>query len=242
MACMPAIAPFSAAADPPPDPGTAAARLTINSGAGSLNSSSTNTTGSFQLQNLSTDGQRITSFKVDLRTALLPDLVFDPFGTAGDVDGKAFGLDSFRGTGIPLHSFESPHDGIGSEDGYHILRVDFGPTVDFAPGNLLKFSSDVDPTSIKGAIGPGQNHSGSTLGLELVGATVTVTFDDATVRVVRMGGWNFGSHRNKTSVGVLAADNLSTPGIEVPGQSSPFTTNTRPTVRVSGPAAATVRL
>jgi hypothetical protein len=221
---------------------SAAARLTINSGAGTLNSSSSNTTGSFQLVNLSAGGQRITSFKIDLRTALLPDLVFDPFGTAGDVDGKAFGLDFFDGSGTPLHAFESPHDGIGSEDGYDVLRVDFGPGVDFAPGDLLKFSSDIDPTSIKGAIGPGPNHSGSISGLELAGSTVTVTFDDATVRVVRMGGWNFGNHRNKTSVGVLAADNLPTPGLSVPGKSSPFTTSTRPVVRVTGPAGAAGRL
>lgn len=222
--------------------GSATARLTINSGAGTLNSSSSNTTGSFQLVNLSAGGQRITSFKIDLRTALLPDLVFDPFGTAGDVDGKAFGLDFFDGSGTPLHSFESPHDGIGSEDGYDVLRVDFGPGVDFAPGDLLKFSSDIDPSSIKGAIGPGPNHSGSISGLELTGSTVTVTFDDATVRVVRMGGWNFGNHRNKTSVGVLAADNLATPGLSVPGKSSPFTTSTRPVVRVIGPAGAAGRL
>ncbi len=223
--------------------GTAAARLTVNSEAGSMTSSSTNTVGTFRLVNLSTGGQRITSFKIDLRTAMLPDLVFDPFGTAGDIDGKAFGLDYFDGSGTPVHSFESPHNGIGSQDGYDVLRVDFGPTVDFGPGDLLRFSSDVDPTSIKGAIGPGPNHSGSVSGLELVGATVTITFSDATVRVVRMGGWNHaGTNNNKTSVGVLAPDNLATPVLSVPGRSSPFSTDTLPTVRVTGPAGATGRL
>jgi large repetitive protein len=59
---------------------TASAKLTVNSNSGSLLSSSTNTTGSFQLENTSTGGQKIVEAKVDLRTALLPDIVFDPFG------------------------------------------------------------------------------------------------------------------------------------------------------------------
>lgn len=220
----------------------AAARLTINSGAGTISSSSTNTTGSFQLQNLSTGGVKITSATIDTATAMLPDVVFDPAGTAGDPDGKAFALDSFSGSGTPGHSFESPHDGVGSADGYEVLRLTFGAGVDFGPGDTMTFSADIDPTSVKGAPGPGPEHSASISGLELIGATVTVTFSDGTVRSVRSGGVTGSSNTNKMSVALLAPDNLATPGIAVPGNSSPFTSATQPVVRVSGPAGSSVRL
>jgi chitodextrinase len=222
--------------------GTAAARLTINSGSGSMETSSTNTGGSFQLENLSTSGEKILSAKIDLSTAILPDVVFDPAGTAGDPDGKEFQQDSFTGTGTPTHDFESPHDGIGSADGYDVLRVDFGAGVSFGPGKIMTFSSDIDPTSVKGAPPPGPDHAASVSGLELIGATVTVTFDNGTTRVVRMGGVAGDSNTNKMSRGVLSASNLGTPTISVTGKASPFTLNANPTVRVTGPAGASGRL
>ena len=207
-----------------------------------MSSSSTNTTGSFQLENLSTGGVRIISASIDTGTAMLPDVVFDPAGTAGDPDGKAFALDSFSGSGTPVHSFESPQDGIGSQDGYKVLRLNFGAGVDFGPGDTMTFSADIDPTSVKGAPGPGPEHSASISGLELIGATVTVTFSDGTVRSVRSGGVTPSTDTNKMSVALLAPDNLATPAIGVPGKSSPFTSATQPVVRVSGPAGASVRL
>ena len=221
---------------------TAAASLTVNSSAGSITSSSTNTTGSFQLQNLSTGGQKIVSVTVDLSTAMLPDVVFDPDGTAGDTDGKAFQLDSFNGSGTPVGTFEAPHDGVGGADGYDVLRITCGPGVDFGNGNLLTFSADVDPTSVKGVPGPGPLHSASVSGLELIGATVTVTFNDGTVRKIRNAGLTGSSNTNKTSVGLLSPDNLPTPILSVPGKVSPFSTATQPTVRVAGLPGADVRV
>lgn len=221
---------------------SAAAKLTVNSGAGSMSSSSTNTSGSFQLENLSSDGQNIVSFRIDLSTAILPDIVFDPAGTAGDPDGKDFEIDYFDGSGVPQHSFESPHDGIGSEDGYDVLRIDFDETVDFDPGQTLEFSADIDPTNVKGAPGPGPEHSASISGLELIGAMAEVTFSDGTVRSVRMGGITGTSNTNKSSVGVMAPDNLETPVTEVLGNPSPFQTSTVPVVRVTGPVGATARV
>lgn len=220
----------------------AAAKVTINSNSGTLSSSSTNTSGAFQVENLSTGGVKITSLTINTGTAMLPDIVFDPAGTAGDPDGKAFQLDSFSGSGTPVHSFESPHDGVGSEDGYEVLRVTCGPSVDFGPGDTMTFSADIDPTSVKGAAGPGPEHSASISGLEMIGATVTVTFSDGTVRSVRTAGITGPSNTNKTSMALLAADNLDTPGISVPGQTSPFTTATQPTVRISGPPGASGKL
>ena len=220
----------------------AAARVTINSNSGTLSSSSTNTSGAFRVENLSTGSIKITSLTIDTGTAMLPDIVFDRAGTAGDPDGKAFQLDTFSGSGTPVHGFESPHDGVGSEDGYEVLRVTCGPSVDFGPGDTMTFSADIDPTNVKGAAGPGPEHSASISGLEMIGATVTVTFSDGTVRTVRTAGVTGSSNTNKMSMALLASDNLATPGISVPGKSSPFTTSTQPTVRVSGPAGASGKL
>lgn len=226
-----------------PIAGTAAAKLTINSGSGSILTSSTNSGGSFQVQNLSTGGQKITSIKIDLSTAALPDVVFDPAGTAGDTDGKGFTLDTFTGTGTPVGTFAQPHDGSSSQDGYEALNITF-PSANFAPGNELTFSSDIDPTSVKGTAGPGPGDASSITGLELSGTTVTVTFDDGTVRKVRTSGLQVSgfTHSNKTSVALLTSDVLSTPKIGVLGKTSPFVANTQPTVRVAGPAGSTVKL
>lgn len=225
-----------------PEDSTAAAKITINSGAGSIVSSSTNTTGSFQVENLSTEGQKITSISVDLSTAMMPDIVFDPDGTAGDTDGKAFQLDSFSGVGTPIGTFEAPHDGSSGADGYDVLTINLGPSDSFNPGDLLTFSSDVDPTSVKGVAGPGPSHSASVSGLELFGTTVTVAFDDGSVRRIRTAGITGTQHTNKTSVGVLSDENLTTPNLYVPGKDSPFVTATQPTVRVAGPAGSDVKV
>ena len=221
---------------------TAMAKLTINSNAGTLTSSSTNTTGSIEVENLSTGGQKITSVKVDLSTAMLPDVVFDPAGTAGDIDGKPFQLDTFNGTGTPVGTYQSPHDGVGSADGYDVLLIECGPGTDFSPGNLLTFSADIDPTSVKGVAGPGPFHAASISGLELIGATITVTFDDGTVRKMRNAGITGTSNTNKTSVSLLASGSLPTPGLSVPGKDVPFVTSTQPTARIAGPAGSQVVL
>jgi chitodextrinase len=223
---------------------TASATLTVNSSSGSLLSSSTNTSGSFQLQNTSTGGQKIVEVKVDLSTALLPDIVFDPFGTAGDLDGKGFQLDSFNGSGpLPTGDFEAFHNGVDSIEGFDVLKITCDPATTFGPGHLLTFSSDVDPTSVKGVTGPGPNHAASVSGLELIGTTVTVTFDDGSVRKIRNAGLASGDgHTNKRSVGVLHQDNLPTPTVYVPGKSSPFVTNSQPTVRIVGPAGSSVQV
>jgi chitodextrinase len=222
-----------------PVTGTTAATVTVDSGSGSLNTSSTNSSGSFQIQNLSTGGQKITSVSIDLGTAMVSDLVFDPAGTAGDPAGKTFTLDSFNGTGSPVGTFASPKNGVDSQDGYSVVNVGFGPGVDFAPTQLLTFSADIDPTSVKGSAAPGPSHSASISGMELTGATATVTFDDGSVRKIRLAPI-VGS--DKGSRGVLSSATLPTPGIQVPGKISPFSTSTQPTVRVSGPPGHDVKL
>ncbi|MCW1922902.1 malectin domain-containing carbohydrate-binding protein [Luteolibacter arcticus] len=236
--------------DVAPVTNTASAKLTI-SGAGTLSSSSTNTGGSFRLENNSTGGQKITSLSIDLRTGMMPDVVFDPAHTAGDHDGKAFQVDANAPedlpapTGTATHTFAAPHNGVDSGDGYGAITVDCSG-LDFPAGRLLKFSSDIDPLSIKmtptPVTGPGPFEAGSISGLEIVGATVTVTFDDGTVRKSRLGGLPGTSNANKGSGSDLSPAQLPTPSISVAGQASPFTTTTQPTVRVVGKPGATVQV
>jgi hypothetical protein len=125
--------------------------------------------GSFVLTNLPASSTQITQVRIDLRTAALPDMVFDPFGTAGDLIAKDLEIDSDPSpVGFLDHTFDSPHD-----DGFDVLILNFS---DFDPGEQVSFSIDVDPTSIRGAAAPGPGESGSVSGLELCGAAITVSF------------------------------------------------------------------
>lgn len=223
---------------------TASASLMINSNTGSILSSSTNTGGSFQLTNTSTGGQKIVSAVIDISTAVLPDVVFDPNHTAGDNDGNGYTPEPYSAGVTPAGTFEAFHNGVNSIEGYTSLRITSDPNSNFGPGTTLSFSADVDPTSVKGTTGPGPNQSSSVNGLELSGTTVTVTFDDGTVRKIRTGGHSVAgfTQSNKTSYAVLEDGKPSTPSVSVPGKSSPYVANTQPIVRVSGTPGATVKL
>lgn len=149
---------------------TASVFVEIDSG-GSLGLSSTYSNGSFKVTNNSPDGQQIDSLRLDIDTALLPDVVFDPFGTAGDPVGKGFSANGGAGaTGVGDHFFAKP-----KHTGFQALEVAFD---DFDPGETFTFSADIDPSNIQGAAQPGPSHSGSISGMELTGSLVTITFDD----------------------------------------------------------------
>jgi len=133
---------------------------------------STFTPGSFVIINPTSHEQQITEMMIDLRTAVFPDMVFDPNGLAGDVVAKDVQVDSDGSlVGYSGRSYASPHD-----DGFDLLILQFA---DFDPGEQFAFSVDVDPTSIRGTAVPGPHESGSVSGLELAGTTITVTFDDS---------------------------------------------------------------
>jgi hypothetical protein len=205
---------------------------TIAVGGPGLNAS-TFTSGSFRVTNSSAGGQQIASVRVDLRTSLLPDLVFDPAGTGGDTLGKGFTVDSNPGVGTIGHNFSGAHDG-----GFDVLTAGF---TDFGPGETLTFSVDIDPTSIKGTGPPGPGESGSVSGLELTAGTVTVTYEDGASETGRL-------YRTPGSLGEsgvrLDGTGRAVPSLSVVGVPSTPATVTQPgqTVRVSGPAGASVRL
>jgi hypothetical protein len=139
---------------------------------GGLNSS-TFEPHSFVVTNMAGNAQSITYITIDLSTTIFQDMVYDPNGEAGDKSAKNLEVDSNgSGVGFLAHGFAGPHD-----EGYDQLNIAFN---NFGPGETFSFSVDVDPTSIRGVEAPGPFESGSVSGLELVGATVTVTFADTT--------------------------------------------------------------
>src|SRR4051812_10192697 len=72
------------------------AELLVTSGAG-LDGSTYNSN-SFVLKNLSTGGQQLTSVTIDLSGSILPGMVYDPTGQAGDTVAKPFTIDGQVGS------------------------------------------------------------------------------------------------------------------------------------------------
>ncbi len=139
---------------------------------------------SFWLTNRSTGGQTITAFTLDLRGAILPDLVFDPDGKAGDQYAKAFTPNNgAANVGYLSSQLSGFHNGVDDEDGFDSLQATFN---DFEQGEGFGFSIDIDPTSIKGLTSSGPQEAGSVSGLELTGATFTVSYSDGTTQTVAL--------------------------------------------------------
>jgi len=128
---------------------------------------------SFEFAN--TGDTPIETVSLNLSSAVLPDVVFDPNGTAGDEGAKGFILDSNGTSGTVDATVTEPHNGVDGSDGYDTLVVEFGS---FQPGESITFEIDNDPTSIKGGSGVQNSEAGPISGLELSGSTVTVDFSD----------------------------------------------------------------
>lgn len=198
--------------------------------------SSTFAPNSFQITNLSTLGQDILSISLDLSTAIFPDVVYDPDGTAGDSVAKGFEIDldpsSNSTSGVTSHEFLQPRDG-----GFDVLKINFS---NFKPNQTLKFSLDTDPTSTKGAKQDTSKHFGSISGLELVGATATVEFADNT----NLQGQFYRIPDSNTGSQVTLTDSIITsPSIEIVGfDAATVVTDADQTIKVTGTPGSQVSL
>lgn len=223
---------YDSSPTPPPTPTnapySAAASLLITPFTDIL--ASTYNTGSFVVANNSLNGERLMEMRIDLRTAIFPDMVFDPYGAAGDTVAKDVVVDLREGLGFDGHAYESPHGG-----GFDVLVLKFR---NFDRGDQFAFSVDVDPTSITGVGAPGPFHTGSVGGLELVGATITATFDNGATLVNQAwrmadGGGGGGSHSG--AVAILRPGLPQRPSLAAVGVAPPAVVGSPDqTVRVSG--------
>jgi len=166
----------TALADAPPAPTPSAfLGITLKNVLGT----SSFTSNSFELVNLPDSGPDLLSVTIDTSTAILPQMVFDPLGTAGDAaTPKPFTIDTKYGSFAATASYEDPLDG-----GFQTLRINLD---EFGAGERLNFSIDADPSNIKGVAPPGPADTGAVSGLELAGSTVTMTFADGTAATTRL--------------------------------------------------------
>lgn len=191
----------------------------------------------------------IVNVTIDISTSFMPDIVFDPIGTAGDSVAKCVTEGSLSigdvGITIPANGgsdvedcesvFAQPHNGINADEGYDVLSLDF---TDFNPNEAFAFGVDIDPTSIKGDLTSGD--AGSISGFELIGATVRVEFADATTITTTLtdegslGGSQAVVEQGLPSALSIAVDGLSTNPASV--------TNANQTIIVTGVAGEEVTL
>ena len=217
-----------------PTSGDPQALLSIEGFGGNLFTASVFFANSFQITNQSTGDVRIQSVTIDTRTAILPDLVFDPLGEGGNDIFKPFTPDQgAAATGLAGHSYLVRNGG-----GFDVLTINFN---EFDPGELFAFSLDMEPTTIQGSVTPGPSGSGKVSGMELTGATVTIVFSDGTTtnsQTFRTAG------NNRASQTIADTGLPPTPGLTLLGSVTPpaNVSTANHTVRISGPAGAKARL
>ena len=229
-----------------PDFGQALFQVTPTGG---LNSS-TFGANSFIIENTSTGGQTIESFTLDFSSCVLFDIGFDPDdGTdLGDVTSSCFTAQNGSaavGVIVPPDPCVDPFS-LPFALGYAALTVDF---TDFQAGETFSFTVDVDPSSIQGSTMPGNDQPGAISGLELIGATVTVNFDNgltATGQLWQVPG-SLGGSQVAVKIAPLAAPTLTVPTAAtmvtagVPGTTA-FVGETNQVAEITGPAGANASL
>ena len=229
-------------ADAPTD--TTSADVAVTPGTGI--DSSTFSAGTFSVTN--TGDTDISSVEIDVSESVIPDAVFDPDGTAGDELAKGVEIDSESGDGVGVVStatgdvFSQPHNGQDNAEGYDVLTLEF---TDFQPGETVTFSTDMDPTTIKGAQTSGG--AGSISGLELSGSAVTVESSSATVSNDLFTDGSAGGAQSSVSADAptaptLAVQDVTLQGTDFPNHGAATVTSQQQTLTLSGPAGATVEL
>ena len=189
--------------------------------------------GSFQFTNSSPDNQIIEEISLDLSTTILPDIVFDPFGNAGDDEAKDVSID----TGEQETGFQNAVFSGANNGGFDSLDIFFN---DFNTGETVSFSVEIDPLSISGSNSPGPGGSGNISGLELAGATVNIVFSDCSQKKGRL--FPIEGSANSSEL-VLSSDPLQAPTIQALGlNDDKVTTDAQQPIQINGPTGATVKL
>ena len=215
--------------------------LTITEGSNNIDAS---TFGSNSFQITNTGEKEIASVTLDLSTTVLPDMIYDPEGTAGDEIGKDFTPDSGGSqTGLIEGTLSEPHNG-DPDDGYDVLTITFD---DFQSGETFGFSIDNDPTSIKGS--PGSQAAGPVSGLELTGASFTVEYADGSAQTDRVfGDGSVGGAEALASESVPDAPSIDAQNVDLEGttlsdvHTAATVTETEQTIVVDAPAGETITL
>lgn len=193
------------------NPGSAIISVNANANA---NQASTSDAGAFSITNTS-NNKKIDAITFDLSFAAMPDLVFDPAGTAGDLLAKAFTADGSTGAvSVATHSFTKAK----GNGGFQSLKVLFNANT-FDPNDVFNFSVEIDPISIQGTTAPGPSGAGYVSGAELAGTQVIVEFNDGTSFTGTLfsdgsiGGAIAQINNNIADAPQLVATNLSSPSV-----------------------------
>ncbi|WP_435074548.1 malectin domain-containing carbohydrate-binding protein [Halorubrum sp. HHNYT27] len=225
-------------------PASTSADVTVTEG-GAIGASTFNG-GSFSVTN--TGEESLSSVQIDLSESAIPDAVFDPNGTAGDATAKGVVIDSESGDGAGVVTtdsgtvFSQPHNGVDDAEGYDVLTLEF---TDFEAGETVTFSTDIDPTTIKGASTTGG--AGSVSGLELSGSAVTVSSSSATVSNDLYTDGSAGGSQANVSADSSAAPALGVEGVtlgatDFPAHEAATVGDQQQSLTLSGPAGETVNL
>jgi hypothetical protein len=233
---------------PPPPPATGAATLLVTPN-GTIQ---TSTFGANSFTVTNTGDKVITRVVIDISDALYPDMVFDPFGQAGDTAFKGLTIDTNGGTGVVAPS-SSSYLGAGGAQGYEGIQLVFNPATNggFQSGEQIGFSVDNDPNSVAGAkkapLDAGSSPAwdvGGVSGAELIGSTFTVEFSDgtsATGQLQSMGVGNQGGARGVASQASPNLDVMLTVNGLAEGSAGSYGDG-GPTVLIQGPAGGTARV
>ena len=152
--------------------------LSFNADSDNINAS-TFTSGSIAITNQSTENLQVDKVIINLSEAILPNIAFDPAGTAGDAVAKGLVIDSggaATGFVTPANNTVDPFSDPVGNGGFYEVELNF---TNFEPGETVTFSVDIDPTSIEGDTGSGA--AGSVAGVELINSTATVHFNDGSI-------------------------------------------------------------
>jgi len=224
---------------------------------------------SFQLEN--TGDKKIAAVFIDVRGALYGDSVFDDDGSGGDHVAKQFGYTAdsdasaipftsydylylpARTGADPLFASDMQDSGKGADGGWRGIALKFSDQDNgFAKGEKVFFAGDMDPNSIAGllkaTVDTGSAPAwdvGGVSGAELIGSTVTIMFSDGTYASGQL--FSDGSQAGSQALITQAIDPATAPvaGLVVNGVSDGGTGSyggSVPSVLVTGPAGATVRV